>query len=648
MFRCLAFLLGATLATAAGRAPIDYTLRFPAAASHYVDVEAVIPTDGPESLTLFMPIWTPGSYLVREYARNIVTIEARSDTGALLPIKKTSKNRWTVQSTGQTQVRVNYRLYCRDINVRGNWVEGDFAVINGAATFITEAEDLQRPYRVRLEMPSGWATCQTPLTPGTEANTFTAIDYDHLVDSPIVAGSPLVNEFEVEGVRHVLVTVGGDGVWDNPRVTRNLARLVEEQSKFWGGLPYRTPYYFFNLLAIGRGGLEHKQSTVMGADRWNSRTRGGINSWLSLASHEFFHVWNGKRLRPVELGPFDYEHEAYTPSLWIVEGVTSYYQHLLLRRAGFTTRNDYLKGVSNTFGDVQKSPARLVQSLSDASFDTWIKAYRPDENSVNVLFSYYGGGALAMLLLDTEIRRVSDGAKSLDDVMRAAYSRYSGEQGYTEAQFIALAGEIAGHDLSAWFKQVVQTPGEWDYTPFLDWYGLSFESPKPEKSVSPNGIEPTDPPIGWLGADTKVQDGLLTVTAVRTGTPAAAAGLSVGDEIIGIDDYRVPPGQFGLRLGAYKAGDAVTLLVSRRDRLLRLPVTLGEEPVTSRSLKVRDDATEAQKARLRAWIGEDPAPATKTEPKTEFRPNGLMPVQEPDETPSPVPSEPMQTGQSGT
>ncbi|MBK8856583.1 MAG: M61 family metallopeptidase [Opitutaceae bacterium] len=648
MLRCLAFLLGATLATAAGRTPIDYTLHFTAAASHYVDVEAVIPTGGQAQLTLFMPVWTPGSYLVREYARNIIAIEARSDAGTLLPITKITKNRWTVEAAGQTQVRVKYRLYSRDLNVRGNWVESDFAVINGAATFITEADAEQRPYRVRLEMPAGWTTCQTPLTPGAAADTFTAADFDELVDSPIVAGSPLVNDFEVEGVRHVLVTVGGDGVWDNPRVTRNLARLVEEQSKFWGGLPYRTPYYFFNLLAIGRGGLEHKQSTVMGADRWNSRTRGGINSWLSLASHEFFHVWNGKRLRPVELGPFDYEHEAYTPSLWIVEGVTSYYQHLILRRAGFTTRSDYLKSVSSTFGDVQKSPARLVQSLSDASFDSWIKAYRPDENSVNVLFSYYGGGALAMLLLDTEVRRVSDGAKSLDDVMRAAYSRYSGEKGYTEAQFIALAGEVAGQDLGAWFKRVVQTPGEWDYTPFLDWYGLSFETPKPEKSVSPNGIEPPDPPGGWLGADTKVQDGLLMVTAVRTGTPAASAGLSAGDEIIGIDDHRVPAGQLGPRLGAYKAGDAIILLVSRRERLMRLPVTLAEEPVTSRSLKIREDATEAQKARLRAWIGEDPAPATKTEPKSETRPNGLMPVQEPEEAPPPVPAEPLQSAQSGT
>ena len=591
-----------------------------------------------------MPIWTPGSYLVREYARNIISIEARSDAGELLPIKKVSKNRWIVQAAGHMQVRVNYRLYGRDLNVRGNWVEADFAAINGAATFITEAVDVQRPYRVHVDLPPGWATCQTPLTPGAAANTFTAADFDELVDSPIVAGSPLVNDFEVDGVRHVLVTVGGDGVWDNPRVTRNLARLVAEQSKFWGGLPYRTPYYFFNLLAIGRAGLEHRQGTVLGADRWNSRTRSGINSWLSLASHEFFHVWNGKRLRPAGLGPFDYEHEAYTPSLWIVEGVTSYYQHLLLRRAGFSTRSDYLKSVSNTFGDVQKSPARLVQSLSDASFDSWIKAYRPDENSVNVHFSYYGGGALAMLLLDTEVRRVSDGARSLDDVMRAAYLRYSGEQGYTEAQFIALAGEVAGQDLSAWFKRVVQTPGEWDYTPFLDWYGLSFEKPKPDKSVSPNGIEPPDPPSGWLGADTRVHDGLLTVTAVRTGTPAATAGLSVNDEIIGLDDYRIPPNQFGQRLGAYRAGDAITLLVSRRERLLRLPVTLAEEPVTSRSLKVRDDATEAQKARLRAWIGEDPAPATKTE----TNPDGLMPVQEPEETPPPIPSEPQQAAPSGT
>jgi predicted metalloprotease with PDZ domain len=217
--------------------------------------------------------------------------------------------------------------------------------------------------------------------------------------------------------------------------------------------------------------------TVITADRWLSRTSSGISSWLSLASHEYFHVWNGKRMRPVEHGPFEYEHEVYTKSLWIVEGITSYYQHVLLRRAGFYTRDQYLNIVGDLIASIERTPGRLVQALSNASYDAWIKAYRPDENSVNVLFSYYSGGALAALLLDAEIRRVSNGASSLDDVMRAGYHRFSGERGYTEEEFIALVGEVTGHDLSAWIRGVVQTPGRWDYQPMLDWYGLAFETP---------------------------------------------------------------------------------------------------------------------------------------------------------------------------
>lgn len=626
--RILLFTFAAAATFAAERVPIEYTLRFTDATSNYVDVEAVLPTEGRAELTVFMPVWTPGSYLVREYARHIVSITAQTAAGGALALEKTTKNRWTIVTGGVDRVHLKYRLFAREMSVRGNWVEADFAVLKGAATFLNLADDGPRSFIVRLVRPASWATCQTPLRPTAERDTFTADNFDHLLDSPIVAGSPLVDSFEVAGVKHVLVTLGGDGVWDNPRVARNLARLVEEQARFWGGLPYREPYYFFNLLGIGRGGLEHSHSTVMGADRWNSRNRSGINSWLSLASHEFFHVWNGKRLRPVGLGPFDYEHEAYTHSLWVVEGVTSYYQHLLLRRAGFVTRDDYLSTVAGGFNEIQRAPARLVQSLSAASFDAWIKAYRPDENSVNAHFSYYSGGALAMLLLDAEVRRVSDGAKSLDDVMRAAFQRYSGERGYTETEFIALAGEVAGHDLADWFRRTVQNPGEWDPQPFLDWYGLALVIPPPENKISPNGLEPPDPPRAWLGADTRAEQGVLSVTAVRAGSPAAKAGVLAHDEIIAIDDYRVPAERLAQRLGAYKPGDAVVLLVARREKLIRLRVTLAAEPPTNRRLEIRKDATAAQKARLKAWIGEDKSIA-------------LVPLIPPSE-PLPPPPEPMQ------
>ena len=350
--RCLLIFLPLlpVFGSAAEREPILYRLGFADAAAHYLDVEAVIPTEGAASLTLFMPVWTPGSYLIREYSGNLITLEARTaDDQTPLTVVKTAKNRWQIDNPAKAgHVVVRYRLFAREINVRSNWVERDFAVINGAPTFVTVADDFQRPYRVHLTLPAGWATSQTALPPGGAEQTYTAPDFDTLVDSPIIAGSPQVDSFEVDGVRHTLVTIGGGDVWDNARAARNLQRLVEGQRAFWGQLPYDQPYYFFNLLTGSRGGLEHRQGLTMMADRWLSRTRGGIRSWLSLASHEFFHAWNGKRLRPVELGPFAYEHENYTKSLWVVEGLTSYYQHLILHRLGYSNRDQYLGAISGS------------------------------------------------------------------------------------------------------------------------------------------------------------------------------------------------------------------------------------------------------------------------------------------------------------
>lgn len=611
MLQCrklLLVLLVSTLVSLPGiaRDPIAYTLRFPDAAAHYMDVEMVVPTEGANELNLFLPTWTPGSYLVREYSRNIISLNAAA-SGSALEVTKTSKNRWIVESEGVASVTINYRLFCREINVRNNWVETDFAVVNGAPTFITIVDDYKRPYLVTVELPSGWETTASPLPSADTANSYSAPDFGTLVDSPLIAGSPQVDSFEVDGILHSLVTIGGGGVWDNARAARNVQHLVEAQRTFWGGLPYDEPYVFFNLLTGSRGGLEHKQSMLMTGDRWYTKNRGGIRSWLSLVSHEFFHSWNGKRLRPVELGPFEYEHENYSPSLWVVEGLTSYYQHILLARAGYHTHEKYLGALSGSIAGTEKTPGRFVQSLSESSFDAWIKAYRKDENSINALFSYYSGGAVAGFLMDAKIQQETDGSRSLDDVLRAAFERYSGKSGYTETEFIALASEIAGKDLTDWFDRLVRQPNQFDYQPALDWYGLEFEKPKPPESNSlPVADDPEDLTKGWLGAVTSSSEGNLKVTSIPSDTPAAAAGLSVDDEIIAIDRHRVDASGLKRLAGLMGAGATVDLLVSRQGLLTTLQVTLGEEPTETWKLKIKKDSTEEQKARVNKWLGFEP------------------------------------------
>jgi predicted metalloprotease with PDZ domain len=349
--------------------------------------------------------------------------------------------------------------------------------------------------------------------------------------------------------------------------------------------------------------------------RWKARTREGRLDWLRLAGHELFHAWNVKRLRPVELDRFDYEREVYTQGLWMAEGLTSYYEDLLLARAGLATREEYLKRLSKQIETLQSTPGRLVQSLRAASYDAWIKYYRRDENFVNTGTSYYTKGAVVGFLLDARIRRATRGDRSLDDVLRLSFRRYSGERGFTEADLRQTVEEIAGRAVGDWLERTVATAEELDYQEALDWYGLRFADDS-EKTEKKKDAEPQELPAGWLGLEAAVQDGRLTVSVVKRGTPAYEAGVNVGDEILAIDDYRVPPEGMEGRLKFYRPGEKASLLVARRDRLVRLPITFGEKPKARWKLEVRPDATAEQKAHLAAWLTGKAAAVEKKEEKT--------------------------------
>jgi predicted metalloprotease with PDZ domain len=374
----LVLLLSTAAASAQPVEPIRYTLRFPAPHTHYVEVEASVPTAGQPHVELMMAVWTPGSYLVREYERNVERVAAIAD-GRPLTVEKAAKNRWRVTTGGAARVAVTYRVYAHEATVRSNWVDADYTMLNGAPTFLTLVNGLARPHEVRLELPAGWKTSITglPDAPGGAPHHYLAPDYDTLADSPIVAGNPVVRRFEVEGKAHFLVDAGRPGAWDGERAVADLARIVAAQSAFWRGLPYEK-YVFFNVLNDGGGAIEHKNSVMMMASRWSMATRTRYLGWLSTMSHEFFHLWNVKRLRPIELGPFDYEREVHTRSLWIAEGLTDYYADVLLARAGLVTREEYLGQLSKAIKTLQTTPGRLVQSAETESYDAWIKDYRPD------------------------------------------------------------------------------------------------------------------------------------------------------------------------------------------------------------------------------------------------------------------------------
>lgn len=585
--------------------PLRYTVRFPQPHTHYLEVTAQAPAGTPE-IELYMAVWTPGSYLVREYSRFVEDFRARDAQGRALRWEKTRKNRWKVYAGGAPTVEVSYRVYAREMSVQGNWVDAGFAMLNGAPTFITLVGGGKRRHEVRLELPAAWKKSISGMKEGPAPHSWIAGDFDELVDCPIYAGNAAIHEFTVAGKKHYLVNEGEGPWWDGPASARDVAKIVEAYARMFGGLPYEK-YVFFNLLTGAGGGLEHANSTWMNTSRWSygntqeapaaapdpsaPRVRRPTRlGWLGLVSHEYFHLWNVKRLRPVELGPFDYENENYTRSLWLAEGVTSYYGPLALARAKLSTREQLLQAMSQAIGQLQATPGRLVTPVEQASFDAWIGLYRPTENSSNVTISYYTKGQVIGLLLDAKIRKLSGGRRSLDDAMRLAYQRYGGARGYTPQEFRAVCGEVAGADLSEWFRKALETTEELDYGEMLDWYGLRFRQaqgrPQIVTGISVSGNTP----------------GRIVISGLRRGTPAYDAGFNVDDEILAVNGFRVRAEQWPAHLDNYKAGTVVEVLIARRDQLMTLKLPLEARTPESWTLEVRPDATEEQKSRLAAWV----------------------------------------------
>lgn len=580
---------------------VIYNVTSPELLNHKLRIEAEFPIEAFEGgeMTLALPVWTPGSYKVRDYSKSITEIELIGAPNARL--EKTAKNRWTVRGElppGQP-VKVAYTVYGRELTVRTNFFTPELSLVVGAATFLTPAPidgDEEAIYQVRFPdltkpVSSGLGRLESESVP-----TFVAESYDQLVDSPLLFGDITIHPFQAGGLPHTLVQAGDQRYWNLPDSLRDATKVVETVQKFWGETPYQD-YHILNLIAEARGGLEHLNSTVLMTSRFATSDRDKYIEWLSLVCHEHFHAWNVKRLRPKALGPFDYEQEVLTPSLWVAEGVTSYYDDLLVRRAGLSTRAEYLKALSGQLNTLMSTPGRLQRPLTEASLDAWIRLYQPTDNTINDDVSYYNKGAVVAWLLDTEIRKQTNGAKTLDHVMREAYRQYS-KTGFEEAEFRALVEKVSGVKLGAFFTKSLDSTEELDFTSALEYWGLEWK-PDDEKVAK----EP------YLGVNTNSSDQRL-VDSVLAGGPAAQSGISPGDELLAIDGVRIPAAGPSAVLKFLKADQSTKVLLSRQGRILEKTVTLAAQPAPKRTLKVREGAG-AQPGRLDAWLGPEIAKPKK-------------------------------------
>jgi len=559
--------------------------------AHLVEVETTIVSDEalPSPLVLFMPVWTPGSYLVREYARHVEGM--RSPTHA---VRKVRKNAWSVSHEGAREVTVRYRVYCNDLTVRTNHVDATHAYLNGACTFLAVEGRTDVPTEVSFGMPAGWRVA-TALPPAARENAYGAKDLDTLVDSPIELGLFRSASVTCAGVEHAFAIWPPDAINDANlhRLLEGTKTIVETEAKLLGGgLPHGGYTFILHFSPKGRGGLEHRDSTTLLAAPTAFDTRDGFLDLLSLVAHEYFHLWNVKRLRPEGLSPYRYEEENYTRLLWWFEGATSYFDWRVLRLAKLCTETEYLDHLAAELGYLEQTPGRLVHSLEEASFDAWIKLYRPDENSPNSTVSYYRKGELVCALLDLEMRVRTSGARCLDDVLRHLWATYGkDERPVPEHAMQQIFEDVAGVAMGDLFEAWIRGTADVDAASTLAKVGLVIESTKREGAS--------------LGLKARDAGGKTTVAAVLRGSAAQRAGVDAGDELLAIGDRRVETAaSMESALALFRAGDRTTVLVARDGKTRPLEVTLDAAPAGRAKLVQKKDATDAERALYRAWIGD--------------------------------------------
>lgn len=568
----------------------SYRVAMPQPASHFFEVTLQIQGWNAAQLDLKFPVWTPGSYLVREYARHVQEFQAGSGQQAL-PWQKLAKNHWQVDSDGCQEVTIAYRVFANELSVRTNHLDATHGYFNGAALFFYIPGFQQQPMQVEVVPPAPDWRVTTPLSavPG-QPYTFEAADFDTLVDSPFEIGTHALYEFEVLGKPHQLA-IWGEGNWVPEQILKDTQKIIQTEAALFQGLPYDRYLFLLHLSSQGNGGLEHKNACSLNYPRFGFRGD-RYYRFMQLVAHEFFHLWNVKRIRPKALEVFDYEGENYTPSLWFSEGTTSYYDLILPLRAGIYDGQFYLQSLSKEITRLLTTPGRLVQPASEASFDAWIKLYRPDANSNNTQLSYYLKGELVSLLLDLLIRERHQNQRSLDDVLRHLWQEFGQpEVGFTPEQLHRVLETVAEVDLTDFLHRYVDGTEELPFNQYLEPFGLQVQ-PELELEALP-----------YLGITVKSEAGREMIKFVEVGSPAQRAGIDAGDELLAIAGFRTGTEQLCDRLKDYQPGDSLQVTVFHQDELRTYNVKLDEPRPARYSVSILETVTSTQAENFQAWLG---------------------------------------------
>jgi predicted metalloprotease with PDZ domain len=576
---------------------IQYRIAIADLHAHRFEVSVTVPAPAARQV-LSLPVWIPGSYLVREFSRHLGQVTARQGSRELTP-HQTAKNRWEFDCSGRGALVVTYPVYAFDTSVRAAFLDAQRGFFNPTSLCLRAHGKEALVHRIELVgLPSGWEVA-TAMSRSDDGH-WQATDYDELVDHPFELGRFWRGEFMSGGVPHEFVVSGALPVMDGERLLKDAQRICDAQMHFWHGPKPKAPMdryvFLLNCVDDGYGGLEHRASTALIASRRDLPRLGqaemsdGYVKLLGLISHEYFHTWNVKRLRPDVFAQYDYEQENYTRLLWFFEGFTSYYDDLFLVRAGLIDEPRYLKLISHTFTQVLGAPGRKHQSVAQSSFEAWTKYYRQDENAPNALVSYYAKGSMVALALDLTLRS-AERASSLDELMRALWRESAGGP-VSEQRIFARVAELGGEVVAQLLQQWVSGCDDLPLPPLLERLGVRWSHEKPTLAQR-------------LGLRVQDSDGALVVKQVLLEGAGLAAGLSAGDEIVACNGWRVRKlDDLPLTLHPQHPQD-LQLLVSRDQRMLTLTLSLPQQDGLARPicLGVLDKAPARAQSLRRAWLG---------------------------------------------
>jgi predicted metalloprotease with PDZ domain len=565
-----------------------YQISMPQPQAHLFEVELTVCNWDGALLDLKMPVWTPGSYLVREYAKQLQDLMVVDKKGDQLTTTKIAKQHWQIQTNHHNEIKISYRMFANELTVRTNHLDATHGYFNPAALCFYVPGYEHCPIEINIICPDQSWEVTTPL-PEISPHTFLAVDFDTLVDSPFEIGCQHIYDFTVLDKPHQLV-VWGEGNLDPQLAIDDIKKIIEVEAKIFGGLPYEQYIFLLHLSPSGGGGLEHKNCCSLLYPRFSFQAGEKHNRFMQLVAHEFFHLWNVKRIRPAALEKFDYERENYTPSLWFSEGTTSYYDLLIPRWAGIYDQQEFLAELSKEITRFMTTPGRLVQPLSESSFDAWIKLYRPDANSSNSQMSYYLKGEMVTLLLDLLIRDRTHGNKSFDDVLVAMWEQFGkSETGFTETQLKQIIESIANQDLTEFYDRYIHGVEELPFNDYLAAVGIEL------KSVNTNNVPS-------LGIIVKSEHGREMIKSVASNSPAQLAGVDPGDELLAIDGFKISADKLTDRLKSYQVGQQIELTIFHGDRLITLSVILAPSQPDRYQLYQIEHQTELQHQLFKAWV----------------------------------------------